>query len=81
MKTLKVAEWLWWDKMSEIHDYRYNFSWNIKRYEDGEVVNDDKRGHRDIHTVEANGPHKNSDDHEPIRASVRREAKRGIEAS
>ena len=41
MKTLKVAEWLWWDKMSEIHDYRYNFSWNIKRYDDGEVVNDE----------------------------------------
>lgn len=41
MKTLKVAECLWWDKMSEIHDYRYNFSWNIKRYDDGEVVNDD----------------------------------------
>ena len=41
MKTLKVAEWLWWDKMSEIHDYRYNFSWNIKRYDNGEVVNDE----------------------------------------
>ena len=41
MKTLKVAEWLWWNKMSEIHDDRYNFSWNIKRYGDGEVVNDE----------------------------------------